>query len=58
MNNQIQCSFCGHLNHINNIRCEGYDCGIPLDLDIEFKSYLYNGDEIELPNIKNKNNYE
>jgi hypothetical protein len=47
-NKQIECSFCGHLNHINNIRCEGYDCGVPLDLDIEYQTF--NG----LPNITNK----
>ena len=47
-NEQLECSFCGHLNHVNNIRCEGYDCGIPLDLDIEYQTF--NG----LPNLINK----
>lgn len=41
----IKCKICDYLNHEDNFKCEGDDCGIPLDLDIEYKTY--NG----LPNI-------
>lgn len=35
----VKCKFCGYENHPNNITCEGFDCGVPLDLDIEFNTF-------------------
>lgn len=34
-----KCEMCGYENHIDNFKCEGYDCGIPLDLTIEINSF-------------------
>lgn len=34
----IKCVMCGYENHEDNFKCEGYDCGIPLDLRIKTNS--------------------
>ena len=35
----IKCEMCGHENHEYNFKCEGYDCGIPLDLTIQINLF-------------------
>jgi|TARA_R110002096_G_scaffold30185_2_gene90222 hypothetical protein len=39
-----KCNNCGYDNPKDNFICEGEDCGIPMNLNIEF-------DEYGLPNI-------
>tara|TARA_R110002020_G_scaffold155810_2_gene337141 strand:- start:3273 stop:3515 length:243 start_codon:yes stop_codon:yes gene_type:complete len=33
------CNLCGHENHIDNFKCEGEDCGIPLDLELSYNKW-------------------
>ena len=33
------CGFCGHKNPIDNFRCEGEDCGVPLDLELTYNKW-------------------
>ena len=42
---------CGHENHEDNFKCEGEDCGIPLDLTITCNSF-------GLPEIKQRRTFE
>ena len=44
----IKCEMCGYKNHEDNFKCEGEDCGIPLDLIITNNSF-------GLPEIITKN---
>ena len=44
----IKCEMCGYKNHEDNFKCEGEDCGIPLDLVITNNSF-------GLPEIITKN---
>jgi len=42
---------CGYKNHEDNFKCEGEDCGIPLDLTITCNSF-------GLPEIKQRRTFE
>jgi hypothetical protein len=41
------CDFCGYENHIDNFKCEGEDCGVPLDLELSYNEW-------GLPDLKQK----
>ena len=47
----IKCEMCGYKNHEDNFKCEGEDCGIPLDLIITNNSF-------GLPEINQKKTFE
>ena len=47
----IKCEICGYKNHEDNFKCEGEDCGIPLDLTITSNSF-------GLPEIKQRRTFE
>jgi hypothetical protein len=47
----IKCEMCGYENHEDNFKCEGEDCGIPLDLTITTNSF-------GLPEITQKKTFE
>ena len=47
INKYNTCNFCGYENHIDNFKCEGEDCGVPLDLELTYNEW-------GLPDLKQK----